>query len=118
MADDVLFIGWGQVVRGREQQALDVFQENVEFWGRCMQDGQIESFEPILLEPHGGELAGFSIVRGQRAQLDEIVRSDEYRRLMVRANAIVDDLGLVHGYGDEALGRQLEAFRETAGALA
>ena len=32
MADDALFIGWGEVVRGREHQALEVFDETVAFW--------------------------------------------------------------------------------------
>lgn len=118
MANDVLFIGWGPTVRGREEQALDVFQENVAFWGRAREEGWIDSFEPILLDPHGNDLAGFALVRGERARLDEIVRGEEFRRIMVRANMIVDDLGVVHGYGDEALAGQLESFREAAGALA
>ena len=33
MADAALFIGWGQVVRGREKRAVQVFNESVEYWG-------------------------------------------------------------------------------------
>ena len=33
MADAGLFIGWGQVVRGREDRALDVFNETIELDG-------------------------------------------------------------------------------------
>ena len=32
MADAALFIGWGQVVRGREKRAVQVFNESVEYW--------------------------------------------------------------------------------------
>lgn len=117
MADDVIFTGWGSVVRGREQQALAVFQETVAFWGRQQQDGRIESFEPILLEPHGGDLAGFILVRGTRAELDAIRADDAFRRLIVRAGAIVDDLGVVAGYGDGALAQQLASFSEAANEL-
>src|SRR6185312_8632833 len=35
MADEALFVGWGPVVRGREQVALEIFQETLEFWGRA-----------------------------------------------------------------------------------
>src|SRR5690349_165664 len=33
MADAALFIGWGQVVRGREKRAVEVFNESVAYWG-------------------------------------------------------------------------------------
>ena len=56
MADAGLFVGWGQVVRGREDRALDVFNETIELYGQMQSDGRIESFEVCLLQPHGGEL--------------------------------------------------------------
>ncbi len=117
MADDVLFTGWGTVVRGREQQALAVFQETVQFWAQQQQDGRIASFEPILLEPHGGELAGFILIRGERARLDAIRADHAFQRLTTRAGAIVDDIGTVSGYGDNALARQLQNFTEAAREL-
>lgn len=118
MANNALFIGWGDVVRGREEQALRVFEETIGFWTQAQQNGRIESFEPILLDPHGGGLAGFIVIRGDRAQLDALRTTDEYQRLMARAAAVVDDLGLINGYGDDALAQQLAYFQEAAGALA
>lgn len=47
-------VGFGSLVRGREQQAIKVFKETFEYYSRLQQDGEIESFEPVLLEPHGG----------------------------------------------------------------
>ena len=41
MADAGLFIGWGQVVRGREERALDVFNETLELYGQLQSDGRI-----------------------------------------------------------------------------
>jgi hypothetical protein len=117
MASDVIFTGWGAVVHGREQQALTVFQETVQFWTQAQQDGRVESFEPILLEPHGGGLAGFILVRGERAKLDAIRADHAYQRLITRAGAIVDDIGAVAGYGDNELARQLQSFQEAAREL-
>ena len=45
MAGEAIFIGWGQVVRGREKQALGVFQESMEYYGRLQQDGRIDGFD-------------------------------------------------------------------------
>ena len=55
MADSGLFIGWGEVVRGREEKAIQVFNESVQYYGGLQQEGRIESFDVCLLEPHGGE---------------------------------------------------------------
>ena len=70
MAEAGLFIGWGAPVRGREAKGLEVFNESIEFWGRLQEAGRIESFEVVLLFPHGGDLYGFALLRGShdRAQ--------------------------------------------------
>ncbi|HEX5147006.1 MAG TPA: hypothetical protein VFV85_08285 [Conexibacter sp.] len=118
MADDALFIGWGAVVRGREQQALEVFGETVAFWQEALANGRVEQFEPCLLRPHGGGLAGFMLIHGERAQLDAIAASDEFHRLIARASAIVDDVGVTEAYCGEALARQMGFFQEASNALA
>jgi hypothetical protein len=90
MAGEALFLGWGPVVRGREQKAVQVFQETIEYYGRLQQEGKIDSFEPVLIAPHGGDLGGFVLLRGERAKLDEIRTSDEFERAVVRAATVVD----------------------------
>lgn len=118
MADDALFIGWGSVVRGREQQALEVFGETVSFWQAAQGNGRVERFEPCLLQPHGGGLAGFMLIHGERSQLDALTASDEFSRLMARAGAVVEELGVVNGYCGDALARQMGFFQEASSALA
>ena len=98
MADTGLFIGFGAPVRGRERQAIQVFNETFEYYARLQQEGEIESFEPVLFEPHGGELGGFFLLRGDRDQLARVRASEEFERLTARAQLIVDDLGIVTGY--------------------
>src|SRR5947208_13022661 len=53
-----LFRSWGPAVTGREQKALQVFNEAVAYYGRLQQAGTISGFEPFLLQPHGGDLGG------------------------------------------------------------
>src|SRR5215469_4025976 len=60
MADSGLFIGFGFPARGRERQSIKVFNEVFEYYSRLQQEGEIESFEPVLPEAHGGEPGGFS----------------------------------------------------------
>jgi hypothetical protein len=112
MPGHAIFVGWGQVVRGREQLALKVFQETAEYWSRQQQDGRIESFRPFLLRPHGGDLAGFFLVHGQRPTLDEIQASDEFIRLVARAGAVVDNFGVASAVTDDELGKQMGTYAE------
>jgi hypothetical protein len=114
MAGDALFVGWGQVVRGREQLALSIFQETVAFYAKLQEDGRIDSFEPFLLSPHGGELAGFFIVRGDLTALDALRSSPDFLRVIARAGAIVDKLGVVTAYTAEALAQVLGLFGEVS----
>lgn len=118
MAGEELYIGWGSVVRGREQKALQVFQETIEFHGKLQQDGKIDSFDAHLIAPHGGDLAGFIILHGERAKLDEIRSSEDFERLIARAASIVDKVGVVNAYSGDALGQAMGRFQAASQELA
>jgi hypothetical protein len=117
MAEMGLFIGWGAPVRGREAKSLEVFDESVEYWGGLQRDGQIESFEVVLLYPHGGDLYGFALLRGSSESIDRIRASDEFNRLVSRAGLVVDGLGVVSAALGDSLGPQMERYREALGEL-
>jgi len=112
MADFGLFIGFGFPVRGRERQAVKVFNEAMEYYTRLQQQGEIESFESVFLEAHGGDLGGFTLVRGDRDKLASIRTSDEFARLSLRANLIVDSFGVLGAQLGERIGTQMGVFNE------
>jgi len=112
MADAGLFVGWGEVVRGREDRALDVFNETLELYGQMQSDGRIESFEVCLLEPHGGELAGFVLLRGSEEQIDVVHRAEDFERVMTKASLVVDDLGVIPALMGASLARGMAIYQE------
>jgi hypothetical protein len=117
MADEALFIGWGEVVRGRERKAVEVFNESIQYYGQLQQDGTIERVDAWFLAPHGGDLAGFVLLHGERERLDEIQRSPEFERLQTRAGMIVDGTGVVNAYTGDALARQMGQFEAATADL-
>ena len=117
MADAGLFIGWGQVVRGREGPAVDGFNETVEFFGQLQGDGRIESFEICLLDPHGGDLDGFMLLRGSTEQMDAVRSDEQFLRNMTRASLQVENLGLVGASLGDGIARQMAMYTEEIGAL-
>jgi hypothetical protein len=118
MADSGLFIGWGKVVRGREGPAVDSFNDTVAFLGQLQGDGRIDDFELCFLDPHGGDLDGFMLLRGSAEQIDAIRRDDEFQRIIQRADLFVDNLGVVGASLGERIARQMAVYQEEVGALA
>ena len=75
MADDALFIGWGEVVRGREHQAIEVFGEHRWRSGSEAQDAAPgrRASSRACCQPHGGARWRASCwCTAQRAQLDAL----------------------------------------------
>ena len=117
MADAALFTGWGAPVRGREQKGLEIFNEALAYWGRQQESGGIESFEVVLLYPHGGDLSGFILAKGSQDQMAAIRASDEFDRLNVRAAQIVDNFGVVDAAVDDGVGPQVQLYQEAINEL-
>jgi hypothetical protein len=117
MAGEALFLGWGPVVRGREQLALTVFQESIVYYGALQQDGQIDGFDTFLLAPHSGDLGGFIMMRGEQSKLDAVRSSPEFLRIVARAGAVVDNVGVVSAYTGDALGQVMGIFGEVSQGL-
>ena len=118
MADSGLFIGWGDVVRGRESQAAALFQETLGWYASLQEQGVIESFEPVFLEPHGGDLSGFILIRGDANKLAALRVSEDFVQHLTRVGLIVDKLGVVGADMGERLERQVGYFTEQIGAFA
>jgi hypothetical protein len=118
MADAGLFIGWGAPVRGREAKGLEVFTEALAYYGRLQQEGAIEGFETAVLEPHGGDLHGFVLLRGSEEKLAQLRVDDEFVRLSIRASLIVEGLGVTGVTLGDGLGQAIGTYQEAISELA
>lgn len=116
MADRVLFIAWGTPVRGREERGLEVFNDAVGLYGRMQQEGRIESFDVVLLEPNGS-VNGFMTLRGSSAQLAAVRDDEEFRRVLVDAALIVEDLRVVGGFCNEGVAAEMGRYQEAVAGV-
>lgn len=110
MSDSAIFIGWGNVIPGREAKSLAVFGEVIEYYTRLKSQGDVESFEAFALDPHGGDLAGFLIVRGDAEKLSQLRRSDDFIRLDARAGLVVQNFGVVGAVTGERLNSHFQLY--------
>jgi len=103
MANHALFLGWNRPTVGREQQALKLWEKSMEYYNKLQADGRIESFEPVLLASHGGDLNGFILIRGDREKLNAIRNEDTFLNFTVEADYCLGDFGIISAYIGEGL---------------
>ena len=112
MADRVLFISWGTPVRGAEERGLEVFNETLGMFGRMQQDGRIESFDVMLFEPSGDSMGGCIQLHGGADQIVAIRESEDFRRIMMRASLVVDQLLMMSGFANDGVAREMALYQE------
>ena len=114
MADRVLIVSWGQPVRGRERHGLEVFGEAVAYYGEQRDAGRIEGFEVMILDPNA-LMEGCMLLQGSHAQLDALREEERFRRLLIDAALVVDDLCVAEGFTaegvQEAMGQYADAVQ-------
>ena len=114
MAYGALFIGWGETHSGRERKAVELFMESLAYLTKLVEQGRVASVEPFFLEPHGGDLEGFFVVRGEQEELNRIRTGDEFQRLAVKAQVLVQAFGVVGAVTGERLNKHMAWFAEAA----
>ena len=112
MATDLIFVGWDRAVPGREEASGVHFQEFLGYLGGLIQAGTIESFEPVLLSHHGGDLNGFVLIRGDAAQLAALQATKEWVAHATRGGYNMEGFGVVHGVTGEGVAAWMAGWAE------
>ncbi|MGH3109401.1 MAG: hypothetical protein ACRDQT_00620 [Gaiellaceae bacterium] len=73
---------------------------------------------PLIVCPHGGDLAGFVLIRGEAEKLSALRVSEEFNQFSLRATLDVDNYGVVGADLAERLQRQVEYFSAQIAAIA
>ena len=98
--DTAFMTTWTVPFPGREQKALEFAAQSVEFWGKQAADGRCTEPEWFFF-PDG---VGHLMVKGDRAALEEVLNSDEGRRLMRRGLLLLQ--GWQYALADTGIGAE------------
>jgi hypothetical protein len=109
-----LFIGWNRSFPGREALAIETFGAFLNLLGKAQKEGTIESFEPVALEGHGGDLNGFVLIRGDHDKIHNLTHSEAFQSLWIQGLFTVDKLGMTEGYLGEDLQKRMAGFGKLA----
>jgi len=117
VAEYGLFIGWGPTRTGKEIASIKVFEEAVALTDRLKAAGEIESVEVVLLGSHGGDLAGFMLLRGDPEKLGRVSMAPEFLGLTMRAGVCLENVGVVHAFVDAGVMSMMGKWREAIADL-
>ena len=109
---NVLMFGWNRSIPGRERMSAEHFQEFMNYLGGLMQADRIDSFEPVFLDTHGGDLNGFVLVRADSSKLDTLVSSPEWLRHVTRASLHLEGSGAVRGATGDSIPARMALWSE------
>jgi hypothetical protein len=98
MAKGALFVGWGSIVSGREKIAADVLNEAQQYLQRLQREGVIDGADVVLLEPHGGELEGFVLIKGEKEAISRLRTDDMFVHMIVGVQLVHNNVRVVGAY--------------------
>jgi hypothetical protein len=112
MASNVIFFAWNRAIPGREKTSAAHFQEFVEYLGQQQRQGNITSFDPVLLDPHGGDMNGFFLIQGEDAKLNALTSSETWVTHMIRAGLHLEGPGVLRGATGDLVMQQMNMWTE------
>lgn len=112
MNKSALFVGWGALIPGREDTGGTVLNESLGYLELLKNQHLIDSFETVALAPHGGDLAGFVLVKGDKDSIVALQSSEEFKRISTRILRVHTGVRTVTAYTGAELGDYLALWNE------
>jgi hypothetical protein len=113
MSSNCIFFGWNRPVTGRETLSAQHFQEFNEYLAVQQRTGAIASYEVVFLDPHGGDLNGFFLIRGEAAKLAALQGTDEWIAHQVRGTIHLQGLGILRGVTGAEVPRRMQLWTQS-----
>jgi len=117
MSQGALFVGWGAIIAGREKSAARVLGEARQYLQGLQSRGLIDSAELVLLEPHGGDLEGFVLIKGEREAIARLRIDPEFTAVIVGVQLVHQKVGVVGAHTGAALGALLQTWDQQEARL-
>ncbi len=100
------------MVDGREKRALELFTKSMHYMRRLQDEGRIDRFDVAVLPQNDRDLRGFILVRGTVGQINLLGDDEEFQRLLSDVQVVVDRVGVIDAFVDEALKRTMHQYQD------
>ncbi len=98
MPKGALFVGWGSLIPGREHGAPHVLNEAMQYLQHLQKQGILDSIETVVLEPHGGDLDGFVLIKGDKDALARLRVEEAFVQMIIGVQLVHASVGVVGAY--------------------
>ena len=113
MSSNCVLLGWNRAVPGREMLSAQHFQEFSEYLGTQQRNGAITSFDAVFLDPHGGDMNGFILIRGEPQKLQALLAGDDWLKHQIRGLQNMMGFGVIRGGTGTEVPRRMQMWIET-----
>ncbi len=110
MSSHVILFGWNRSIPGREPLSRAHFGDFVQYLTGLEQKKAIDGFDVVFLDPHGGDLNGFFLIKGSAAQLHTLASSSDWITHMTRAALHLEAAGAIHGATGDEISKRMEIW--------
>jgi hypothetical protein len=110
MSNAGILIGWTRAFNGKETIALSKFGEFTMYVTKLQKEKHIDSFEPVIMRPHGGDLNGFFLIRGDAAKLAAVRATDQWKDWEAWGAFNLQGFGVIECAIGEAVGTEIGRF--------
>ncbi len=112
MDRNTIFFAWNRSIPGRETISGEHFEEFVAYLGGQAQSGTIQGFDVVLLDPHGGDMNGFFLIRGESESLDALMATTAWTEHMTRASIHLQGSGAIRGVSGDLVMKRMEFWNK------
>ena len=113
MASNAVFFAWNRSIPGRERLSAEHFGDFSAYLEGRKKSGAIDSYEAIFLDPHGGDMNGFFLIRGAASKLDALMASEDWQSHIVRASLHLEGSGAVRGITGEGVAQRMDLWKRS-----
>ena len=113
MDTNVVFFAWNRSIPGREQISAEHFGQFVQYVEGLQRSAAIDSYDVVFLDPHGGDMNGFFLIRASGAKLTALLGSTEWVTHMTRAVLHLEGSGTVRGVTGALVRERMDLWTKT-----
>ena len=110
MNSNCLMFSWKKSVPGREKIGAAHFNEFVGYLTQLQKNGDVDTFEPVLLAPNGEGTTGFFLIRGSGEKLAQVMSTPEWHTHVMRAMMHLESPCLAQGVCGSGVSNRMELW--------
>ncbi len=110
--NNAILLTWKRPIPGREKMANELYASCLAFFDKQKDAKAVSNITTCIVPGHGDGLGGFFLVEVEPNKTHEVMGSNEFLDLCVRADYLLDSFGLTTCAVNEAVGDLMQRWQK------